>query len=335
MTKPSMTHPIYTAKIIKNDGTKYLLKGVTTDLSLSHPKDELAEKVSISLVNVKVGTKDLHTLIALKDKIYVYANTGDGAKEVFRGFVWDREFYVDNDTEKISLICYDRLIYLHNSRDNLFVKKGKQTKDIVTSLAKQWGFKISYKYESVSHSKLVFQNESIADILTSILNKVKKQTGKKYAIRLEKDVIVIETVGTNSTVYKVEKKNNALATNYRQTMDNMVTKVKIVKTDSSNEENYVTVTSVTKNTAEYGTLQEILVKGKDDKLADVKKEAQKTVDDSGKPTTEIELKAIDNPWIKKGHKVYVSAGTLSNYYIVKGIEHDALDATMYLEVKKA
>lgn len=332
----SMTKPVYTANIIKANGTKYRLKGVTTDLTVSHAKDELAEKVTLSLVDVKVGTKRLHSLIALKDKIYVYANTGSGAKEVFRGFVWERTLYNDADNREIQLVCYDRLIYLLKSHDNLFVKKGKKTKDVLTSLAKSWGFKIIYRYESISHSKLAYHDESVADIFISILNKVKSKTGKKYAIRLEKNVIVIETVGKNSTVYKIENKDNAIATEYRQTMEDMVTKIKIVKaeTTSKDEETgkYLTVTSVSKNTKEYGTLQEILVKEKDDKLSDVKKEAQKTLNSKAKPTAEKSVKAIDNPWVKKGHKVYIAAGTFKNYYIVKGVEHDAMDHVMYLEV---
>lgn len=341
MAKASMTNPIYTANIIKSNGTKYRLKGVTTDLTVSNSKDELAEKVTISLVNVKVGTNRLHSLISLKDKIYVYANTGNGAKEVFRGFVWDRTLYSDADRRELHLICYDRLIYLHKSNDNLFVKKGKKTKDVLTSLAKKWGFKIRYKYESISHSKMVFHDESIADIFISILNKVKKKTGKDYAIRLEKNVIVIETVGNNSTVYKIEKKDNAISSEYHQTMEDMVTKVKIVKAETVKKKDdeeetgkYLTVTSMKKNAKKYGTLQEILVKEKDDKLSEVKKEAKKILDSKSKPKGEAEVKAVDNPWIKKGYKVYISTGDLKNYYIVKGIEHDAMDKIMHLEVGK-
>lgn len=342
MASASMTNPIYTVNLIKSNGTKYRLKDVTTDLVVSHAKDELAEKVTLSLVNVKVGTKYLRSIIALKDKVYVYANTGSGAKLVFQGFVWERQLTRDGDTNEIQLICYDRLIYLHKCKDNYFAKKGTTTKNAITQLAKKWGFKISYKYESISNTKLVYHNESIADMMTSILNKAKKKTGKSYVIRMEKNVIVIETAGSNSTIYKIQSKDNAITTSYRQTMEDMVTKVKIVKAetvkkgDSDKESGkYLTVTSVSKNTKEYGTLQEILVKEKDDKLSDVKKEANKILDKNSKPHGEVEVKAIDNPWIKKGHKVYIAAGNLKNYYIVKGIEHDSVEHSMYLEVRKA
>jgi hypothetical protein len=229
MAKASMTNPLYKMNLVKANGTKYQFKDITTDLVVSNPSNELAEKVTVSLVDVKVGSKRLHSLIALKDKVYVYANTGDGYKEVFRGFVWEREFAIENSEKEVKLICYYRLIYLHNCKDNLFVKKGKKTKDVITSLAKKWGFKISYKYKSISHSKLVYHNMSVADILIDILEKTSKKTGVKYAVRMDKNVIVIDSVGINTKIYNIKKKENAIGTNYRQTMEGMVTKVLIVK----------------------------------------------------------------------------------------------------------
>lgn len=338
MATASITNPVYTTNLIKANGTKYRLKDVTTDMVVSSPKNQLAGKVTLSLVNVKVGTSYLHSLIALKDKVYVYANTGEGAKEVFRGFVWERKVTRNADGYNLHLVCYDRLAYFHNCKDNLFVKKGKKTKDVLTSLAKKWGFKISFNYESISHKKLVYHNESIADIFISILDAVKKKTGKKYAVRMEKDVIIIETVGLNKAIYQVHNKANALASEYRQTMDGLVTKVQIVKAETVKKKEtgkYLTVTNVKKNTDKYGTLQEIMVKGRDDKLSEVKKEAKELLKEKATPKTEFDVTAVDIPWVQKGHKVHIQSGNLNNYYIVEGIEHDVKEHVMQLEVSKA
>ena len=333
----SLTNPLYKVNIIKADGTKYQLQEATTDLVVSHAEKELAEKVNLSVVNVKVGTKRLHYLLELKDNVYVYADTGNGYQEVFRGFLWERSLSRSANTNEISLVCYDRLKYFHESKDDVYYKKGKKTEDVISDIAKKWGFTISYKYKSITHSKLVYRQESIADIITDILNLVKKSTGIDYVIRMEKNVIVIDAVGTNSTVYKIESNSNAIEVSHTQSMDSMVTKVKIVKaeTDKSGETGkYLTVTSVSKNTDKYGTLQDILVKSKDDKLSDIKNEANQILKDYAQPKLTIEVKAIDNPHIKKGDKVYIATGNLKNYYIVKGIEHDCSDKTMYLEVKR-
>lgn len=337
----SMTNPVYTANLISG-GQKYRLKGITTDLITSHENNDIAEKVTITFANVKVGKKQLHSIVKLRDKIYVYANTGSGAKEVFRGIVWERQFDRTSDVKEVKLICYDKLIYLMNSKDNLFVKKGTTTKSAVTKLAKKWGLKIRYSYKSISNKKIVYRSETIADILVSLLNRAKKETGVGYVIRFEKNVLVIEPTGKNKTVYKVESGDNSLSVSYNETMDGMITKVKIVKAETqkkkdSEEETgrYITVANVKGNTKKYGTLQDILEKGKDDKMSKVKKEAQNMIKKDGSPKKNITVSAVDNPWIKKGYKVYINSGNLKNYYIVKGIEHDATNHTMTMEVKKA
>lgn len=335
--------PVYTAILKKSDGTKYRLKGITTDMVVSQGKDDIAEKVSLTIANIKVGTKMLHSIINLRDKITVYANTGSGAKEVFRGFVWERQFDVTTDVKQIKLICYDKLIYLQNSKDNLFVSKGSRTKDVITQIAKKWGIKISYNYSSISHKKLVYRSEYISDIMISLLNKVKNQTGNGYVVRCEKDVMVIEPTGSNKTVYKVESKDNAISSSYNETMEGMITKVKIVKAetiktkkDSEKETGkYITVATVKGNTKEYGTLQDIIEKGSDEKMENVKKEANQIIKKDGSPKKEVTVECVDIPWVKKGYKIYINTGILKNNYIVKGIEHDATAHVMILEVRKA
>lgn len=330
----SMTHPEYKMNLFTANGTKYVLKDVTTDLVVSHEENSIAEKVTITVANVMVGKQRLSKIIKLRQKVYVYANTGSGSKEVFRGFVWERKFKSTGDVKEITLICYDKLIYLQNSKDNFYQKKGANTKNAITLLAKKWGIKIRYNYKSITHGKLVYRSEYISDIFISILNKTKKKTGVGYVIRFEKNVMIIEPQGSNKTVYKVTKGDNELSETYTETMDDMVTKVKIIKSDDKSG-NSVTVATVKGKTKEYGTLQDIIEKGSDEKLSEVKKEANNIIKKDGNPKKEITIEALDNPWIKKGHKVYIHTDHLKNYYIVKGIEHDATNHVMAMEVKKA
>lgn len=340
----SMKHPEYKMNLFNSAGTKFQLKNATTDLVFSHGEEDIAEKVTITVANVMVGKKRLSSYIKLRQKVYLYANTGSGYKEVFRGYVWERKFSTTSDLREVTLLCYDRLIYLQKSKDNLFRKKGARTKDVITAIAKKWGVKIKYNYKSITHGKLIYRSECISDIIVSILNKVKKKTGVGYVIRCEKGVMIIDTAGTNKTVYKVEKGDNAISDSYIQSMEDMITKVKIVKAETtkkkksdSEEETgrYITVATVKGNTKQYGTLQDIIEKGSDEKLSEVKKEANNTIKKHGKPSTEISVTGVDIPWVKKGHKVYINTGVLKNNYIVKGIEHDAANHTMTLEVKKA
>lgn len=334
MAKASMTTPTYHMNLYTADGTKYRFSNITTDLVVSHEENDIAEKVTITVANVMVGKKRLSSLIKLRQKVYVYANTGSGSKEVFRGFVWERKFVSNNNTQEISLVCYDKLIYTQNSKDTFYKKKGATTKNVITELAKKWGIKIKYNYKSITHGNLVYRSDNVSDIFISILNKAKKKTGVGYVIRYEKDVMVIESQGSNKTIYKIEKGDNALSESYTETMEGMITKVKIVKAGKKGD-SYSTVANVTGDTKKYGTLQDILEKGSDEKLSEVKKEAKNIIKKDGSPKRDITVVAVDNPWIKKGHKVYINTGVLKGYYIVKGIEHDASNHTMTMEVKRA
>ena len=125
--KASLTNPIYTTKIINSSGTTFKIKNITTGLQLSQPEKELAQKVVVSFVNAIVNGKNINAQISLRDRVYVYANTGNGEKEVFRGFIWTKKY--DSETEKnVTCTCYDSLIYAQQSKDNFFFPKGKTTK---------------------------------------------------------------------------------------------------------------------------------------------------------------------------------------------------------------
>lgn len=333
MAAASNINPIYTVKI--STGTKvYNVSKAITDLVISHNESDFSQKVSVSIANVIVDKQQFVNLVALKNTLYVYCNTGSGAKEVFRGYIWTKEYDEELQGSDIRLVAYDRLIYLQNSKDNLYFAKGKSTKTVLSDIAKKWGVTLSYKYSSITHGKLVFRAENLADIIIETLDKVKKKTGKKYAIRCDKGTMIIEPYGSNTTIYKLEKKKNAISTSYSTTMDGMITKVLIIGNEDKNDKS-PNLATVKGNTSTYGTLQEVISKSDDDKLSEIKKEAQQTIKDNGSPKTSITVRAVDNPNIKKGHKIYLYAGIMKNYYHVLGIEHDCISKEMTLEVEKA
>lgn len=331
----SMINPVYSVKIISSsNGTIYNVTQALTDLSVGHNENEFAQRATINIANTKVGNKYYDSLLAVKDEVYIYCNTGSGDKEVFRGIVWEKNYDESVSSMDIKVTAYDKLIYLQKSEDNLYFAKGKSTKSILSSIASKWGVSLNYKYSSITHGKLVFRGRNLADIIIEILDEVKKKTGKKYVIRCEKGSMIIEPFGTNTTIYDIKQKQNAIKTSYSSTMDEMVTKVLIIGSEdkSGQSSNLATVKG---NTSKYGTLQRVISKNDDDKLSEVKKEAQEIINEFGKPKAKPYISAISNPYILKGHTVNVKAGNLNNKYNVLGVEHDCMKKEMYLEVVKA
>ena len=318
MATASTAKPEYTVYVIAG-GTKYNITPAIESIGISDQKKQIAKCVTIQMMNTKVGDKYLTGLLSVANRIFMYANDGSKKDEVFRGFVWERGYKRSMTDRTFQLKNYDNLIYFQKSDHSAFFSSGKSTKDVCTSLCKDWGVNLEYTYESITHSKLALRGK-LSDILTAdVLDLVKDRSGKKYVILSEKDVAQIKPVGANTTIYHFTADQNAIQTASVQTMDGMVTKVIILGKEDKDEREPVEAT-ISGDTDQYGTIQETISRAENTSLADAKKEAQNIIDEKGKPQEEFELHASDIPWIRKGDKVYVKAGDLSGYYIVTGIE---------------
>ena len=310
--------PEYTAYVVAG-GTKYDITPAIESTDISDQQRQIAKCVTFQLMNSKVGDNWLTGLLGVRNRVYLYANDGTKEDEVFRGFLWNRAYKSSLTDRTLQLKCYDNLIYLQESDHSAYFSSGKSTKDVCTSLCKDWGIKLSYTYESITHSKLPLRG-NLADIFTAdLLDLVKDRTGKKYVILSEKDVMQIKPVGANSTIYHFVAGQNAIQTQSSCTMDGMTTKVIILGKADDNDRTPIEAT-VSGDTAQYGTLQKSISRSENTSLADAKKEAQSIIDEKGKPKWEYELHATDIPWIRKGDKVHLKAGDLTGYYIVTGIE---------------
>lgn len=310
----SIADPHYSVYIVSG-GTKYNITSLLTELSMNESRNQIAQSATIRFMNVWMGGNWLSASIKVRDRVFIYANDGSRNAEVFRGFIWTRDYNSALTEREITLRCYDNLIYLQESQASEFFASGKSTKDIVSTICDEWGIKLEYEYESITHTKLALRGD-LADILTTdILDLVKAQTGKKYVLLSDQDTMRIKTIGTNSTLYKIASGGNAVSTVSTATMDGMTTKVVILGKADKEERRPVEAT-VTKNTDEYGTLQKIINRDKDTTIEEAKEEANNILKDEAQPKQTYEVVAPDIPWIRKGDKVLVNAGDIQNRTLI-------------------
>lgn len=335
MTAASISKPEYSAYIVAGN-TKYNITPAIESIDISDRKKQIAKCVTIQLMNTKVNDKWLTSILSVRNRVYIYANDGSRNEECFRGYVWDRAYKHSLSDRTLQLKCYDNLIYFQESEHYAYFSSGKSTKAICTALCDDWGVKLNYTYKSITHSKLPLRG-CLSDIFTSdLLDLVKDRTGVKYVVLSEKDVMQIKSVGSNSTIYHFLAGKNVIQSSSVCTMDGVVTKV-IILGKADDDDRQAIEATVRGDTAKYGTLQKTISRSENTSLADAKKEAQSIIDEDGKPKWEFELHATDIPWIRKGDKVYVSAGDMSGYYIVTGIDRTigVKKREMILELEKA
>ena len=330
-------NPIYTVILVDPEAdVEYDLTPAVLALNLSDPEEQMAQIATFDVANIKVGDKRLSSILAVRMRVFIYANDGEKKDEVFRGITWTRYTRSTNNSKTLTVTGYDNLIYLQESEDSLYFSAGKSTKDVMGSICDDWGVKLDYDYSSITHSKLVLRG-ALSDIITAdILDKVKEQTGDKYVILSIKDKMTIRRTGQNEKVYKIEADNNTVSTQVKQTMDGMITKVVILGKADSNDRLPVQAT-VTGDTDKYGTLQKLYDQDENTSLAQAKREANTIINEKGAPFWIYEVQAPDIPWIRKGDLVYVNAGAISKQnLIVKGVTRNISNSkkTMTLTLEK-
>lgn len=310
----SQQKPVYSAYIVSG-GTKYNVTPAIISVERTESEKQIAQRVTLNLMNLKVNGSWMAGIFNARDRVYLYANDGAKDVEVFRGYLWARTYASSTSDREIKLVCYDNLIYLQESDDTLYFSSGKSSKEVVSSICKKWGVTLSYSYSSITHSKLPLRG-NLYDIFTAdILDLVKRKTGKKYVIISDKDTMYVKPEGANSTIYHFLGGENVVKTASGWTMEGVVTQVVIVGKANDDGKEPIEAT-VTGDTKKYGTLQRILTSNDSASLAEAKKEAQYIIQESGAPKWEYEVTAPDVPWIRKGDKVYVSAGDVSKKHLI-------------------
>lgn len=332
--KPSKENPIYTA-ILVDGSTQYDITPVLTSVDFSDQENQLAKSATLTLANIQVGGKWLNTIVRARQRLFIYADDGETKDEVFRGVIWTQYYKSALSDREITVQAYDNLIYFQESEDSLFFSEGKSTSEVLKSICQSWGVKLSYGYESITNPKLVLRGALSDIIINDVLEPVRERTGKKYVILSVKDTLTIKQIGQNSTVYQIKQKENSLNTRSEETMDGMITKVVILGKAESGDRPPVEAV-VSGNTSQYGTMQKLYDRDENTSLANARTEANNMIKDSGKPAWEYQVQAADIPWLRKGDKVFVNAGSLyQKYFIAASIERSITNKakTMNLTLK--
>lgn len=318
----------YSVKAFLQDGTELDLTPAVTRLSWQDPAEEVAQRATIQLAQVKTDKGFLNHLLPLCTMIQIVANEA----ERFRGIIWEWE-YESSSSRDITLTCYDHFIYAQNSKTFAYFPAGKSTKDIVGAICSDAGVSLSYKWDSATHDKTVYRGNYIADQILDTLDKAKKRIGGDPVATFEQGTLTIQKAAYNTAIYHFKATDSAMSTSERMTMDGLVTKVAIY--GAEDEDDRRQVEAVVAGKTEYGTLQDVVLMTSSSTLAEAKKEAQTILQESGSPKRTINAEVPDVPEIRKGWKIRMDAGSLIGYFIVKGVTHDATTRSMSLELKRA
>lgn len=328
----------YSVRVVgRDDKKKYDITDLITGLDLEEDYKGIAQKATITIKQNNFEKRYATSITNVCDRIYIYASDGGAAEEVFRGYIWNDRYEKENDDRPITITAFDNLIYLQESEESRFFKKGKKTVDIFKDLCSKHGIKLDYTYTSITHEQLAIRGKLSDVFLDDLIEEARKKTGKRGVVRYDKGTMYVFEEGKknrNGVIYKLTRGagGNIIKSTHEYSMDDVVTKVTIVSTQSKGADKVQA--TVKGATDKYGTINKIVTKSSNEKLDKLKTEAKQYIEDYGHPQKTIGLVCIDNPWIRKGDKVYFDDGYEQGYAFVTYVKHEADKKTMSLELRK-
>lgn len=323
----------YSLVVMTESKKQYNIKEFVEDLGWEENDGELAVRISFTAKNEKTSAGLISSLAKPGCLVGVFATDGSTDEEVARGYVTDWKPLLSGNKDKVDITCYDELYNLEESQDLIYYSSGIGTKSAITQIFDNWQIPTEkYDGPDVTHGKLAYKTESLADVLLDILDDAKKKGGGNAFIRAAKGKVSVLQWGSNKTVYHFEV-DNTKQVSHKMSTAGMITRVKVI--GQEDDDGRSSVEAVVNGQTKFGIRQKIYVRGKDDSVSDAQSAAQDIINNKGQVDEEITVQSPDIPFVRKGDLVHITAGTLNDYYFVKGIRHDADSMSMTMDLKKA
>ncbi|NQS75234.1 MAG: hypothetical protein HQP61_02145 [Peptococcaceae bacterium] len=322
----------YDLVLMTPDGMKTHLNNMARSIHTEENFGELAVRLEADIQNQQMlGGKWLHQHLQLGGQIVLLSDWGAGWHEIFRGtmFNW---YYRTDPLGHLAVTAYDQLIYLIKSNDDRFYRAGTTAKAIIQDIAGAWGIPLgTIEGPDTVLAKQVLRGERLGDMIHKVLDQARKRGGGKWVARSKQGKIDVIKPGQNTPVYYFGADANVEQIEDQQDIENLVTRVKII--GAEDKEGRAPVVATLDGKTEFGILQDLVYQRQFDNATAAQAAAEEILAERGGPQKRRKVPAPDLPFLRRGDKVHVSAGTLIGDYVVAGVMRDIKARTMVMEVE--
>lgn len=235
----------------KANGKKLDITNLLTTITWSGDYKSCARKLEFSLISSANDINVPKIDIPLMSVIIFYEDD----KELFRGFVYEREKSSDNS---ISFLCYDYCAKLNDIKVSYNIKN-ETASSIYNKFLTEYGLNKGDIVQANTKIKKVFLGVTAYDMIMSAYTEEAKATGKKYMLYSKGNKFYSTEKGIVKLKLAFEEGKNILSSNFKESVSNMVNKVLIVD-DNGNKVSEVKNDDWLKT---YGLFQDVYKKQED------------------------------------------------------------------------
>ena len=232
----------------KATGEKIDITNLLINVTWSGDYKSCARKLEFSLISSPMDKNIPKVDISLMSMISFYEDD----KELFRGFVYEREKSSDNS---MSFLCYDYCAKLNDIKVSYNIKN-ETASSIYNKVLSEYGLSKGDIVGASTPISKVFLGTTIYDMVMTAYTEEAKKTGKKYMIYSIGDKFCSSEKGNVKLNLSFEEGKNILSSNFKESVSNMVNKVLIVD-DNGNKVSEVKNDEWLKT---YGLFQEVYKK---------------------------------------------------------------------------
>ena len=232
----------------KATGEKIDITNLLINVTWSGDYKSCARKLEFSLIQSATDINIPKIDIPLMNMILFYEDD----KELFRGFVYEREKSSDNS---MSFLCYDYCAKLNDIKVSYNIKS-ETASSIYNKFLTEYGLNKGDIAQVNTKIKKVFLGTTAYDMIMTAYTEEAKVTGKKYMVYTKGDKFYSSEKGNIKLKLAFEEGKNILSSNFKESVSSMVNKVLIVD-DNGNKVSEVKNDEWLKT---YGLFQEIYKK---------------------------------------------------------------------------
>ena len=227
-----------------------------SSISWGGSKSEVARKLELKVVNAPLDANITPLTIDLADMVYLFED--DGVTELFRGFVTEREANSTQGT--VTYVAYDLLFYTLKSTAT-YNFSSKTAEKIAQMVCDDLEIPVGSLASTGISQKLIVQNVNIYEIIMQAYTQAHQQNGINYRVTTKKGLLNVEEMGKVVCEIELTEDSNITSSQYKETLTNMVNKVRIY----DGEGNASGVVQNDEDVKKYGIFQQTYTKeeGKD------------------------------------------------------------------------
>jgi hypothetical protein len=292
---------------------KYYLRELVESISLDESLDEISFRATVRIKNMP----DLPVLEPGQAiEIWGKPFQGTGSKPLLSsGVIWEVE------TEKrgqihTTLTIFDKMVYLGKSEDEYLFPAGQTATQRLRRYMDDWQITPGELADTkLALARSVFRAQTIYAMIKNDLNETATKGGDMFRPRMNAGKLDLIKLGGNETIWMLEADQNLQSIIEKNTLESVVTQVKVLGTDSGDDKLSPVISLVKGETAQYGTIQKVLIDSKIKTGKEAETAAKKILTESRKSVT---VECLDINTIRAGDKVKLNSVGL----LVTSVRHN-------------